>query len=104
MIKVRANKISIETPKEGSEPWIRVEVQRVEKIGDVHNVQDHFDSFNYRLSDVADQKFPIMMDTSVGFVTAADIGTHLTFAVINWLAQRYNGTIDSETGDVIIEA
>lgn len=104
MKKVRANKISIETPKEGAEPWIRVEVQFVEKTDTVYNVTDRYDSFNRRLSDVMDEAVPIITAIDGSTITVGDIGVHLTLVISTWLAKRYNATIDPATGDVIIEA
>lgn len=103
MIKVRANKISIERPKEDSEAWIRVDVQRIEKYGEIYNTVDRWDSFNKRMSDVYADQYPNPIDFSSGMFSVADIATHITIVVSSWLAEKYNGTIDPENGDIVIE-
>jgi hypothetical protein len=103
MVKVRANRITIETPKEGDEPWIRVEVQRVEKGDNIYNVVDRWDSFNERMSKVGAETCPILMDPTAGVCTVYDIGIHLAYVISMWLVERYNGKFDPQTGDVIIE-
>lgn len=105
IIKVRANKVSIETPKEGSEPWIRLEVQRVEKDEEngIYNVTDRWDSFNMRLSQVATDEYPLLFDPSSGSVNVNSIAIQLTYLFADWLAKKYNGTLDPSTLDVFIE-
>lgn len=105
MLKVRAQKVTIETPREGAEPWIRVIVQRVEKTGDIVNTVDRWDSFNKRLSDVAAQAFPIpgsFRTHDETFITVYDVATSISTVVIGWLLERYGGSVDAE-GNVILE-
>lgn len=103
MIKVRANKISIERPKEGAEIWIRVDVQRVESNGNIYNVTDHWDSFNKRMSEIYDEQYPDDNVSNSGMFTVANLGANITLVVASWIAQKYNGRIDLDTGDIIIE-
>ena len=104
MVKVRSSQITIEVPKEGAEPWIRVVVQRVEKNGDIVNTVDRWDSFNKRLSDVATQQYPIpaSVNCESGVFSFVDVAQAITTVVVMWLAEKYNGTIQPN-GDVIIE-
>lgn len=105
MVKIRSSQITIEVPKEGAEPWIRVVVQRVEKNGDIVNTVDRWDSFNKRMSDLAGEMYPMppTVDCESGVFSFLDVGQAITTVVVMWLAERYNGTIDPVTGDVIIE-
>jgi hypothetical protein len=104
VIKVRSQQITIEVPKEGAEPWVRIVVQRVERNGDIVNTVDRWDSFNKRLSDVVAEQFPIpeSINCETGTFTFVDVASAITTVVIVWLAQRYNGMIQPN-GDVIIE-
>lgn len=102
MIKVRAQQMTIETPLEGADPWIRVIVQRVEKNGDIVNTVDRWDSFNKRLSEVALQEVPFPHSASNVF-TIYEISQQIIATVCVWLMERYGGTMDAQ-GNVIIEA
>lgn len=104
MIKLRANKVVIETPKEGAEPWIHVFVQRVEKNGDIYNVVDRWDNFNKRMSVVQTELMPVLNDYSSGYMAVGHLGQQIALIVSMWLVERYGGNIDPETGDVVIES
>ena len=105
VIKLRANKVSIETPTEGAEPWIHLEVQRVEKDEEagIYNTTPRWDSFNIRMRDVAMDEHPLLFDPSSGMMTVQDIGIELTYIFATWLAEKYNGHLDPATLDVTIE-
>lgn len=79
-------------------------MQRVEKNGTIVNVVDRWDSFNKRLSDVATETYPIpaTVDCNQGLFTFLDVAGSISTVVILWLAERYNGNIDPQTGDVHI--
>ncbi len=103
-VKIRSSQITIDSPTEGAEPWVRIAVQRIERNGDIVNVVDRWDSFNVRFSDIATEMYPIPQSVNCGsgMFTFADVGQAITTVVIIWLAERYNGTIQAN-GDVLIE-
>lgn len=104
-IKLRANKVSIETPSEGADPWIFLEIQRIETDEEtgITNTVSRWDTFNVRMSDVAEVPNPLLFDPSSGTVTVQNLGIQLTFVFATWIRDRYNGTLDMQTLDVTIE-
>lgn len=104
MIKVRASSIKIEVPKERAEPWVSVMVQRVEQNGSIINTIDNYDRFNKRMTGVESDTYQsgAVSSTADGKFAFSDVATMLNIVVINWLAERYNGSIDTE-GNVVIE-
>ncbi len=100
MIKLRAQQILIESPKEGGEYWIRVVVQRIEKDGDIINTVSQWDSFHKRLADVAMEAVPFSVSDQSS-CTVYELSTAITRLTIKWLVERYNATVTAE-GDVII--
>lgn len=102
MIKLRISQMTIEMPKEQSEPWIRVVVQRIEKIGGRVNTVDRWDSFHYRLSDIADKQIPSQREEEHNMISGLEIATHLTVMATVWLLEKYGGKINAQ-GELIIE-
>lgn len=104
-IKLRANKVSIETPTEGAEPWVFLEIQRIETDEDtgIVNTVSRWDTFNMRMSDVATDSHPLLFDPSSGTMTVQDLAIELTYVFATWIRDKYNGTLDMQTLDVTIE-
>ena len=104
-IKLRANKVSIETPTENAEPWVFLEIQRIETDEDtgITNTVSRWDTFNVRMSDVAADSHPLLFDPSSGTMTVQDLAIELTYVFATWIRDKYNGTLDMQTLDVTIE-
>lgn len=104
IVKLRAQKIEMEMPKEGSEPRIRIIVQRIEKHDNgAINTIDMWDNIYARLGEIQDERHPIVTDISQGTFSVGDLATTLSYVVMRWLCDTYGANID-ENGDVLLEA
>lgn len=103
MIRVRGQKVTIEIPRTGSEPWIHVIVQRIEEFDDGRvNVVDRWDTFNKRFSDVFGEMYPVPEGIKQnGVASIGDVGELIQTVVVMWLIERYDGVLD-EKGNVVV--
>jgi len=70
--KIRASKITIETPVEGSETWIHITVQKVTKHtdGTIINVIPRYDFISFPLQNIGTDMYTVMEPlTQQGTVT-----------------------------------
>ena len=99
--KLRAQQITIETPKEGAEPWVHVVVQRVEFQGEnIRNTIDRYDTFSKRLSEIAAEVVPYISATD-GYINAYELSRAVSAFVIKWLIEKYGGEVQAN-GDLVI--
>ncbi len=104
MVKLRPQKITLDIPEEWGEPWINIVVQRIERNGDIVNTVDRWDSFTFRLQDVADLEYPIpqSIDFDSGVFCTRSLGEAITTVALIWIADKYGGQL-RPPGEVVIE-
>lgn len=97
MFRLRAQQIIIDLPRVNSEPWVNVIVQRVEldEEGRDDNVVDRWGSLNKRLSEFALDTYAYFEAIPVesGRISGYAMSDAVAQAVIQWMAEKYNGTI-----------
>ena len=104
--QIRAQKISIDRPTPGSEPWVNIIIQRVELDDDykVLNVVDRWDQVSERLDrmymDVHEYNDPVTQEP--GKVSVAGLADVITKVAIAMMISRCGGTVD-ERGYIILE-
>ena len=98
MKKIRAQKIEIDMPKDGSEPWIRVIVQEI--IDDQNDnlpaqMIDRYAQMYRRLSKVQAQMVTFVdpLTQQEHTVSIAGIAVAMTVGVQEWLVEDHDGTI-----------
>jgi len=103
--KLRASKISIETPKEGALTWIHITVQQVIKDdnGNVINIVPRYDYISFPLQDIGVNIYEAIEPLNGEQLNASGYGIASLIAeiVTETLVNKYNGTV-TEEGDVIV--
>jgi hypothetical protein len=109
--RIRAEKISIELPREGDHPWINIVVQIVIKDndGNILNVLPRYDMIHkdaYEIAtDITQAGDPVTQQMNT--ISVAGIDSALTNFVHKWLQEHYGGEVinNPETGfdELIIE-
>ena len=103
--KLRASKISIETPKEGAETWIHITIQQVlrEDDGTLINTIPRFDYISIPFQEVGmnfyDGIEPLTQEPT--HLSGYAIGTSVAAIVIGQMMEKYGGSVTAE-GDLII--
>ena len=103
--KLRASKISIETPKEGATTWVHITVQEVIKDDDgtLLNIIPRYDYISFPLENIGTISYdgvePLTgEDLSV---SGYGIASLITSIVTKTLVEKYDGTVNDD-GDVVI--
>jgi len=103
--KLRASKISIETPKEGALTWIHITVQQVIKNDDgvIINIIPRYDYISFPLQNIGTNIYEAIEPLNGEKIEASGYGIASLIAeiVTKTLVEKYNGTITPE-GDVIL--
>ena len=103
--KLRASKIAIETPKEGSETWVHITVQQVIKDDNekVINIIPRYDYISIPLD-----KFGMGVYSGHDPVTQSDISASgygiaglIASVVIGKMEEKYGGTVTAQ-GDLLV--
>ena len=103
--KLRASKIAIEMPKETSEVWVHITVQKVYKDdnGNTINVIPRWNYISFPLEEIGTELFtfddPVTQEThnNTGYGVASALGV----IVIQHMLSTYGGTV-TEDGDLIL--
>ena len=103
--KLRASKISIETPKEGAETWVHITVQKVLKRedGSIINVIPRFDYISFPIQEIGVNFYDVTEPLTGDDLSASGYGTASLIAsiVTTTMIEKYGGSITPE-GDVIL--
>lgn len=103
---LRTQQIVIDLPKRGAEPWMQVVVQQVDLEGEtVVNTVDRWNQFSVRVAAVAGSLYPLVdpVQPPAGLISNAGIVQSIGLSVIDMIIQRYGGTFDPATGDIVLE-
>lgn len=96
-IRLRTSKVSIETPKIDSEPWVHITVQQVieDDNGKILNIIPRYNYISKPLSEIA-----MDIDTFIdpvlqkeNSISGAGMATALTIIISKWINNEHNGTI-----------
>ena len=103
--KIRASKVTIEIPKEGSIPWIHITVQQVLRHDDgtLENIIPRFDYLSYPLNEVGETIYPYQdpFFPPENQISGYGIAGAMTSLVITLLIKEYGGSVNSD-GDIIL--
>lgn len=95
-VKLRAQQIIIDTPKEGEDIWIHVAVQRIEKDdeGNTLNVSPRAEFIHKSMNDFVTSIYHLddpVLGTDIS-ISGAGVQMGITDAVLTWIADAFNGT------------
>jgi len=103
--KLRVSKLTLEMPKEDSEVWLHITVQKVIKddLGVTTNIIPRFDYISKPLSEVYMDvyKYQDIMLGGVFSISGVGIAQALTSAVLDFMQDKYGGVVTSN-GDLIV--
>jgi len=103
--KLRASKILVETPKEGSETWVHITVQKVTKKDDgvVINIIPRYDYISFPIQDIGTNIYNAIDPTTSANLNISGYGAVSTISsiVIDKLIKKYGGSVTPQ-GDVIV--
>jgi len=103
--KLRISKISIETPKEGSETWIHMTVQKVfkDEDGNTVNVIPRFDYISIPYNKIGTDMYSgydPLTNTKIE-ESGYGIASLITSVAIKLMMEKYGGTVN-EKGDLVL--
>lgn len=103
--KLRASKILVETPKEGSETWVHITVQKVTKQDDgtIINVIPRHDYISFTVPSIGTTMYNANDPVTGSNLNISGYGAVSTIAsiVIDKLVAKYGGKVTPQ-GDVIV--
>jgi hypothetical protein len=104
--KLRASKISIEMPKEDSEVWVHITVQKVYKnkdTGEIINVIPRWEYISFPLKEIGltPYEYLDMVTNSNHTSTGYGIAAALSVIVTKKMLELYGGSI-TEKGDLVL--
>jgi hypothetical protein len=97
--KLRASNISIESPNENAEVWVRVTIQQViyDDNNKIVNIIPRYDFITKPLREfIADNYGYITTDGSIAEIPGIDVMNIITGVVMDWIVAKYKGSVDKD--------
>lgn len=96
--KLRASKISIESPREDSEVWVHVTVQQMiyDDESKISNIIPNYDYISKPLSKFMPDNYTYIdpLDGSINNIYGSQVMYIITAVILEWMTNKYGGTLD----------
>lgn len=92
--KLRASKISIESPKPNSEVWIHLEIEQViyDDTGKIINIIPRYDYMSEPIADFLNKSYTEGEQT----ITGLEVIGLVTKVILSWMSAKYHIIPDNE--------